>query len=912
MDSQLLVNDHANGKKGLTTILRELTECKAFCFAVAFVTKGGVAVLINTLKELEEKKIKGKILVSQYQNFTEPEALRTLLRLPNVELKIAVAGNFHAKGYLFQKSDGYRLIVGSSNMTDNALCVNKEWNLKLSAPADSPIAISALAEFDKEFEAAEPVDNAFIDAYQSLYVSQKNLSVLKEMILRIVPNGMQTAALANLQQLRAEGKNRALLISATATGKTFLSAFDVQNMNAKRCLFIVHRANIAQKAMESYRKIFGRSKVLGMYSGEKREISADFLFCTIQTICRDQHLTQFDRAHFDYIVIDETHRAGAESYQKIINYFQPTFLLGMTATPERTDGFDIFKQFNYDIAYEIRLQKALEEDMLCTFHYYGITDDMVPDKRVDTIIEKATLYGCDNGCVRGLIFCSTVKESKDLSALFNDRGYRTVALCGDDSPTKRAEAIQQLEDSDEATKLDYIFTVDVFNEGIDIPKVNQIILLRPTQSAIVFVQQLGRGLRKADGKAYLTVIDFIGNYSNNYMIPIALFGDTSYSKDTLRKLMASGSSLIPGASTVNFDRIAQKRIFEAIDSANLSLRKDLAQDYQLLKYKIGRMPMMVDFIEHGSRDAFLYVKYARSYFNFVLQEEGDLQGKLSPIEMKLIELFSNHVADAKRIEEIIILKALLSQGRVGIGAVEQIVFDKYGFHLLPGTIESCVRTINFDFVKDPRKVIVLSDETFEFHADFLRLLQNDFFKLFFEDLLEYASIMYDRYFDSKNFVGGFVLYQKYSRKDVCRILNWEKDEHSTMYGYKVNRTAWNSTCPIFVNYHKEEGIASTTKYQDQFLTTQEFEWMSRSRRTLESKEIVEIKNYKENGLRLPLFVKKHNDEGADFYYMGDMTPTAFEQTTLEDDQRNPVSIVRVNYLMNQPVEESIYRYLVTT
>jgi HKD family nuclease len=196
MDPQLLVNDHANGKKVLTTILRELTECKTFCFAVAFVTKGGVAVLINTLKELEERKIKGKILVSQYQNFTEPEALRSLLRLLNVELKIAVAGNFHAKGYLFQKTDGYSLVIGSSNLTDNALCANKEWNLKVSAAADSPIITSALAEFDSEFDAAEPVDSTFIDAYESLYVSQRNLQVLKELIItRIVPNSMQTEAL---------------------------------------------------------------------------------------------------------------------------------------------------------------------------------------------------------------------------------------------------------------------------------------------------------------------------------------------------------------------------------------------------------------------------------------------------------------------------------------------------------------------------------------------------------------------------------------------------------------------------------------------------------------------------------------------------------------------------------------------
>jgi Domain of unknown function (DUF3427)/Type III restriction enzyme, res subunit/Helicase conserved C-terminal domain len=616
-------------------------------------------------------------------------------------------------------------------------------------------------------------------------------------------------------------------------------------------------------------------------------------------------LEQFDRQHFDYIVIDETHRAGAESYQKIINYFQPKFLLGMTATPERTDGFDIFKQFNYDIAYEIRLQRALEEDMLCTFHYYGITDDMVPDKRVDTIIEKATLFGCDNGCVRGLIFCSTVKESKALSADLNGRGYKTVALCGDDSPEKRAEAILQLEDREEGVKLDYIITVDVFNEGIDIPKVNQIILLRPTQSAIVFVQQLGRGLRKADDKAYLTVIDFIGNYSNNYMIPIALFGDTSYSKDTLRKLMASGSSLIPGASTVNFDRIARERVFKAIDSANLSLRKDLVQDYKVLKFKIGRLPMMVDFIEHGSRDPFLYVEYSKSYFNFAVQEEESLWGKLSPFEVKLIALFSSHVADAKRIVEVIILKELLANRSVPVSGIKKIVFDKYGHSVSDATIQSCVGVINFEFIRAPEKIVILEDLQIRFHDDFLPLLQKEMFKLFFEDALAYAQMTYDRRFRKDHYIEGFLLYQKYSRKDVCRILDWDRDEHSTMYGYTIK----NGTCPIFVNYHKEEHIASTTKYQDRFLNNQEFEWMSKSRRTLESKDIVAIKNH-QDGLRLSLFVKKDNGEGDDFYYMGDVTPTAFEQTTLPDDQQNLVPIVRVQFAMSHPVEDFIYNYLV--
>ena len=297
------------------------------------------------------------------------------------------------------------------------------------------------------------------------------------------------------------------------------------------------------------------------------------------------------------------------------------------------DGFDIFKQFDYNIAYEIRLHRALEENMLCPFHYYGITDVSIDDQllsdknaflqltneeRVKRIIEKAEFYGADDGVIRGLIFCNSNKVSYELSRRFNQKGYKTIALSGENNETERENAIKRLETDNLSEKLDYIFTVDIFNEGVDIPRVNQIIMLRPTQSAIIFVQQLGRGLRKLFNKEYLTVIDFIGNYNNNYLVPIALYGDTSYNKDHIRKLISNNSSMIPGASTINFDKIAKEQIFKALDNANLQLHRDLKNDYDLLKYKLGRIPMMMDFIEHSSRDPELYANYSRSYFNFVL------------------------------------------------------------------------------------------------------------------------------------------------------------------------------------------------------------------------------------------------------------------------------------------------------
>jgi mutator protein MutT len=391
---ELLLNDKINGKKILTTINKDLRSCDEFWFSVAFLTKSGVAVLINLLKELEQKKIKGKILVSQYQNFTQPEALRALLKFTNIDLRIVTKGDFHAKGYIFKKGNSYDLIIGSSNLTASALCANKEWNLKVSSTNKGKLIIEAIREFNKEFKDSVIVSTEFIDKYEKIYKAQMAFSNREENTIEasqnetLEPNSMQVEALKSLKRLRFENKNKALLISATGTGKTYLSAFDVKEVNPKRFLFIVHRANIAKTAMRSFIKVFGRGKSMGMYSGNKKEAEADFLFSTIQTISLDNNLNQFDKHHFDYIVIDETHRAGAATYQKVLNHFEPKFLLGMTATPERTDGFDIFKEFDYNIAYEIRLHRALEEEMLCTFHYYGVTDITVDGQ----VLEEKSLF----------------------------------------------------------------------------------------------------------------------------------------------------------------------------------------------------------------------------------------------------------------------------------------------------------------------------------------------------------------------------------------------------------------------------------------------------------------------------------------------------------------------------------------
>jgi len=942
LQPELLVNRKENPKKKvLTHLIDQFENCEEFYISVAFVTTGGVAVLFSTLIELEQKGIKGKILVSKYLNFSQPEALRKLLRFKNIELKIATKNNSHSKGYIFKNNDFYNLIVGSSNLTQTALTTNKEWNLKITATPSSSIVNKVLTEFNENFRDGISVTKDYIDAYEKEYKKQflnakeKHTHFENENLL-INPNSMQTEALENLNNLRKQQKNKALIISATGTGKTFLSAFDAKNFNAKKLLFVVHRRNIAEKSLITFKKIFGNSRSMGIYSGKSKDVENDFLFATIQTISKKEHLEIFDKNQFDYIVIDESHRSGATSYLRFIDYFQPSFLLGMTATPERTDGNDIFTLFDHNIAYEIRLNRALEEEMLVPFHYYGISDLIIDEKqqedhsqfntlkktdRAKEILAKANYYGSDNGITRGLVFCAINSDSVFLSNYFNANGYKTISLSGKNTEEERKTAIELLESDDLNKKIDYIFTVDIFNEGIDIPKVNQILMVRPTTSSIIFIQQLGRGLRKLVNKSYLTVLDFIGNYNNNYLIPIALYGDTSYNKDNIRKLISEGSLTSPGASTINFDKISKHRIFESIDSANMKLLADLKKDYNLLKFKLGHIPMMMDFLKFGSRDPYLYVVYSKSYYNFIHKIENKASFKLDNQSLKLLEFFSKEINNYKRVEESILLKHLIVKNAITTERFEEIIKNDFGIQITQETIISCINNLNFNFIREKKEGRLLSlNEIYGFSnisfagnkiqlgSNLKQLLKDKTFKQFLFDNLEYSISKYNNIFQLNNYNEGFLLYEKYTRKDVFRILNFETNPVAqNVGGYLVSPD--NKNCPIFVNYHKENDISESINYEDIFISRSQFQYMSKSNRKLTSKDVQTIMG-KHGKIRLPLFLKKSNSEGSDFYYMGDINaiPNSEEQIVKTHNNKK-ISSVKMIFEMQTPVSDSMFKYI---
>lgn len=928
--AQLIFN--REGSNVLNELIEELQVCKSFMFSVAFITESGLATIKSHLLDLKAKGIRGRIITSNYLQFNNPKVYRELLKLKNVDVRITNIKGFHAKGYIFNHLSYSSLIVGSSNLTAHALQENYEWNLFFTSHENGRVISDFTEQFENMWRESTILTESWIEDYSHNYIPQhpnsrkiqaadKKTEYQIKQVLK--PNKMQSQALHSIQKIRNLGNQRGLVISATGTGKTYLAAFDVQNFNPKRMLFIVHREQILRKALEDFYNIIGGNyNDYGILSGNRKDNKSKYLFATIQSISKLEVLNDFDLNSFDYIIIDEVHKSGAASYLRVIDYFKPDFLLGMTATPDRTDDFNIYELFNYNIAYEIRLQEALEEEMLCPFHYFGVVDieiddevtdntsifnRLVSDRRVEHILEKARYYGYSGDKLKGLVFCSRKEEAHELSNKFNLKGLNTIALTGDNLLEEREEKIQQLENGD----LHYIFTVDVFNEGIDIPKINQIIMLRQTKSSIVFIQQLGRGLRKEDSKEYLTVIDFIGNYKNNYLIPIALSGDNSLNKDKVRRKVKDPSYL-KGVSTINFEHIARDRIFKSISETNLTHAKVIRDAYYALKNKIGRIPYLIDFINHYSIDPIVILGKYKTYQNF-LKSMKEKIGEINQYQLSVLEMLSSEIADGKRAHESILLKLLYEQGEV---AEETFIKELQckGYRHNKNTIKSVKRVLNLEFFTSQyqkkygaKPIVYEKNGIFKFNNQIKRLMQsNSEFKNMINDILLVAKSKSKKY----NPQSALTLYKKYTRKDVCKLLEWEKDESSTMFGYKIKH----DTCPIFVTYDKDHDIDSSIDYKDEFINDSVLHWYTKRNRTLSSKEVQKIIESEKNNTDLHIFVKKDNDEGKDFYYLGKAQPdlSSVVQDEMPNEKGENLPVVTMDLNMQHPIEHKLLHYLTTT
>ncbi|TCS82409.1 superfamily II DNA or RNA helicase [Muricomes intestini] len=957
---QFVSNNHKEGKKVLSSIEDELLVCDCFQISVAFITKGGITPLLQTLKELEKKGIPGEILTTNYLNFSEPAALEKLNELQNITLRMydveAADEGFHTKGYIFKKEEIYRIIVGSSNITSAALTSNREWNTRLISTEQGEFAQEIVKEFRELWNSDYALEfEDFYEMYKEQYkiIERQRQIARKDEIpsiekYKLKPNSMQVGFITNLRKILEAGEERALLISATGTGKTYASAFAMRELGFKRVLFLVHRGQLARQTKKSYERVFDKSVSMGLLGAGFYDYDKDYVFATVQTLNRDEHLLRYNPEDFDCIILDEAHHSSADIYQKIMDYFIPKLWLGMTATPDKRDDRiedrNIYEIFHYQIAYEIRLQQAMEENMLCPFHYFGISDilvlkdkelklkklsakdfsQLVSDQRVKNIIEQADYYGYSGDRVKGLIFCSRIDESEELSVKFNEAGYRTIALNGNASENERAKAFERLamneEDStEEMQPLDYIFSVEILNEGVDIVEVNQVIMLRPTESPIVFIQQLGRGLRKAEGKEYVVILDFIGNYTNNFMIPIALSGDRTYNADVIRKYVISGNSTIPGASTVHFDEIAKEKIFDSIDKIK-GMRAIIKESYISLKNRLGKVPYLIDFYEHGEVDPLVIIREYKTYQTFLESVEKETYiGEITEQEKLTLEYLSKTILSGVRPYELEILKQFFNQEEISVDKLQRDFKSEYGFNIDLKSIKNAVSVLQGHFVS--------KEEEYQkyCHIDILRynrgsalqrmqsyadqLQHREFYKQL-KDIVSVGLHRYkDKYSTGKVEESPFVLYEKYSRRDVSLLMNCEKDLSSIMYGMKrIEDDVF-----IFVTYHKVESEdkeklypEGKPDYADKFENNKLFRWDSQIGKGLDSSYMKDVLTAKNKHLMVTKSDIK--SKKSSYYYMGEFDVVDTKEAQKTNNKGKQQVITKVTMKMHHAVREDLLRY----
>lgn len=855
----------------LNKLKDNLRQCKSFCFSVSFIKKAGLILLIKDIELALQRGCNGRIITSTYQNFTDIESLKSFYSLMGKyqNFKCHLDNEcfhdsgyetlgYHSKGYLFQFDNYTEVIVGSSNITRHALLKNIEWDVVVQ---DDEVYNQAMLEFENNWDFTSSLTLEIINKY----ANKLNFAIERWDMdydfatANIKPNFMQRKALKELNRYRAIGINRALVIAAAGSGKTYLAAFDALNFNPKRLLYIVHEGSILKKSLQTFQEVFGSTVSYGLYNGTYKESDADFVFATNITMCNTIEL--FDKSEFDYIVIDECHHATAQTYKEIISYFEPEFLLGLTATPERMDNQDVFELFDKNVPYELRLRDAIINDLVVPFKYYGIRDNLIDyglsnkeERRL--IAQMANEEHCEfissqiekyrgSGKLKALAFCRNVTHARMMSEVMSEQ-YHTAYLTGKNDVGERIKAYNDLQ-SDSA-ELEILFTVDILNEGVDIPGVNMVLFLRPTESSTVFIQQLGRGLRKYENKQYVTVLDFIGNsYKRSVQIAFAL---SSLSENFVleKRLMSSlikdnfsALDLTDYGVEINIDDLSKEEILDYIDKENFNAIKYLKQDYFNFKKYINNQfyPKHMDYFNNDCAPdiiRFMSIKIGGKktgcYYNFLVG---------------------------------------IGEEQLPIFTEEQVHFISYLSGMLPlvrpheySLIKCLIHGIvSFDKINQELSTDIYQDKHYNHAIQYLKYvnIENNAFKLnvkldtqlieYLDDLLNYGLT---RYYAEYGEETGFKLWQNYRMDQVQLVLLKNP-------GYiAVGTYYYDDYVVIFASLKKDLPEEDKLNYKDKFLEPNVFQWESMA--DLPVSHLDKLKNSKfayifvrkvadENGITLP-------------------------------------------------------------
>ncbi|MBO9128591.1 DEAD/DEAH box helicase family protein [Bacillus sp. 165] len=664
----------------------------------SFTMKSGVRLLKQTLLEAAERNADIKVCTGDYLYITQPEALEELIGIhENIQVKLfkSAGTSFHPKAYIFDNNESGVLFVGSSNMSRSALRNGIEWNLGVQKSAEQSTFEKAIEEFLKLYDHENTVMlnretvKLYKDDYEKYHEQQPNLAqnwteaeeqdlmlpvnkkeqpdiiVDPPLSYNIQPRFAQVDALRELETAIEEGFDKALVVMATGLGKTYLAAFLAQHFH--RVLFVAHREEILYQAQRSFQNVHP-GKTTGIYNGKAKEGDADFVFASISTLNQKRHLEKFAPDHFDLVVIDEFHHAAANSYKNVLTYFHPKFLLGITATPYRNDNRDIFSLCDGKVAYKIDFIEAIQHKWLAPFHYYGVYDDTDYSKIrwVGTHYDQEQLTEAQNRKelyektldtwrkhkqTRTLVFCSSVRQAEALNSFFRENGHKTVSLHSGTTSISRSEAIRQLRNGE----IEAIFTVDLFNEGIDIPAVDTLLFVRPTESLTVFTQQVGRGLRLYDGKKHCVIIDLIGNY-RNADVKMSLFQVADEGKKS-----SALEPILPDNCEVNFE-VAAINLLEELVKKKMPRRDILKENYFTVKQDLGKRPTYLETYQNGTVDHEMYRQEFKSFIGFL-----DWVGELTVQEKETYKLYKPWLEEIERTSmsksyKMVVLNAMLMRG----------------------------------------------------------------------------------------------------------------------------------------------------------------------------------------------------------------------------------------------------------
>ena len=584
-------------------IKREIRTADRMDFLISFIKFSGLRLLLDDLKAFASEGKKLRVITTSYMGASDYKAIETLAKLPNVEVKISFdtkRTRLHAKAYYFERETGFSTAyIGSSNMSNPALSKGLEWNLKVSEYTSQDVMAKFRRTFetywnDQEFVTFDPNSEEHCKELRtSLSYDKSNGSDAVFFDLRPYP--YQTEILEELQKEREVfGSYRNLVVAATGTGKTMVAAFDykafIKNSDGNKLLFLAHREEILKQSLMTFRGVLRDQNFGELWNGKEKPNEYNHVFATVQTLSRGDRYKQFDPNEFDYIVIDESHHSTADSYMGMLDYFSPEILLGLTATPERMDGGNILKHFNNRMASEIRLTEAINRKLLSPFHYFAVTDPVSLEnmkwqrsgykieqlenvytsntERVGVILDSLEKYLTDIRTFKGLGFCVSIAHADFMASKFNEAGIPSISLTSNSADEERKRVKELLQTGE----INCIFTVDLFNEGVDIPEVDTVLFLRPTESLTVFLQQLGRGLRLKEDKEALTVLDYVGQAHKDYDFSMkfrALMGRT---KKSLKKEIEEEFPSMPKGCHIRLEKIAQQHILNNIQSSILTRR----------------------------------------------------------------------------------------------------------------------------------------------------------------------------------------------------------------------------------------------------------------------------------------------------------------------------------------------------